>query len=389
MNQDVFVTYGWNRMSYIVMKSLSAKGLTVHLGDTSSINMNSFSFITHKSLQYPNFYQFPNEFLTYVLNYIKCQNIEFLIPMHEDIFIFAKNIDLMKNNGVKTLIPEYAKIEIAHNKSLSQNHAKNLSIPTPFSIQPKNEEDCRNFFNSFPKPIILKYHESNSSKGVFFIHNVNSFKDHLSSIDSFILQEYVNGKGYGVSMLYNSGSLRATFTHVRIAEKILTGGTSTLRQSVKNETLEFYAKKILDSLHWNGVAMVEFKYDEKLRKGWFIEINPRFWGSLALPYYAGVDFPYLYFKILRDGDVESVFTYKEGITAKWLFGSFIGFTENLIKHKKINFYHFTSKADCYDDFSMKDPLIFLGETAYYFFKFLKSFKLNPTKDSIFRLSDLQ
>ena len=32
-----------------------------------------------------------------------------------------------------------------------------------------------------------------------------------------------------------------------------------------------------------------------------IEVNPRFWGSLALAIYAGIDFPYLLYKLAMEG----------------------------------------------------------------------------------------
>ncbi|MDD3856814.1 MAG: ATP-grasp domain-containing protein, partial [Methanoculleus sp.] len=49
-----------------------------------------------------------------------------------------------------------------------------------------------------------------------------------------------------------------------------------------------------------------------------MEVNPRFWGSLHLSILSGVDFPYLLYRMLMDGDVEPVPDYQEGVQCRWL-----------------------------------------------------------------------
>jgi hypothetical protein len=379
MQNSVAVTYSWNRMAYIINRSLSVHGIKVFTGDTSWLNMNRFSLHGNRSFRYPEFYGSKELFITYINDYLGANNIPFLIPTHEEIFIISKYKDQF--NNIKTLVPEFNSLRTAHKKNLSATLANELNIPIPQTIKPLNETDCISFFNENDKPVVLKYENSNSSKGVFYITDMRNLQKHFSAIGEFILQEYVDGVGYGVSMLYNQGKLRASFTHKRLEEKISTGGTSTVRVSIRNEQLEEYAKTLLDHLTWNGVAMVEFKWNEAKKKGWFIEINPRFWGSLALPYYAGMDIPWHYYCILRDGDIDPVFDYKEGVVVKWLLGGALGFLDGVINEKQLNWHHLSLKADYFDDFRLRDPFIILGEMGYYLEKFLQSMKLNPTKNS--------
>lgn len=104
-------------------------------------------------------------------------------------------------------------------------------------------------------------------------------------------QTYVAGHGVGIEFLYDRGHAAWHFAHERIHEGSLRGGASTYRRSIDAPPEVFAAaKRLLDELGWHGVAMVEFKVraDGQFR---LMEINPRFWGSLALPVKAGVDFP--------------------------------------------------------------------------------------------------
>lgn len=386
MKDKVAITYSWNRISYIINKSLSGKGIKVFSGDSSYLNMNKLSLLGNTSFQYSNFYDSKQLFLSSLIKYLESNEIKFLIPVHEEIFIISKYHSQL--NQIRTLVPGFESLKTAHKKDLATKLANDLGIHTPFTIIPKSEADCLMFFNSHHKPIVVKYLNSNSSKGVFYISTKVQLEKHFEHINEFILQEYVQGQGYGVSMLYNNGQARASFTHKRLEDKISTGGTSTLRIGTHNDLLEDWSKRILDNLSWNGVAMVEFKYDEKRKKGWFIEINPRFWGSLALPYYSGMDFPYLYYQILKEGDVKSTFDYKEGVKAKWLLGGMLGFLDGIVNEKKLRFNHLSLNADYFDDLNLRDPFIFAGELGYYLEKFLHSFKLNPTKNSSLDIDEI-
>lgn len=348
--------------------------------------MNKFSLLGNKCFRYPSFYDPKDFFLETLISFLNNNKITNLMPTHEEIFIISRYQN--KLNGINTLVPNFEALKTAHKKDLSTNLATKLGIPLPLTFKPFSEASCRSFFNENEKPIVLKYENSNSSKGVFYIYESEQLESHFNKIGNFILQEYVTGDGFGISMLYNKGKLRASFTHKRLEEKLSTGGTSTVRIGTHNPLLEEYSKIILDNLDWNGVAMVEYKYDEKKRKGWFIEINPRFWGSLALPYYSGMDFPYLYYRILKEGDIKPTFDYKEGVKVKWLLGGALGFLDNLIHDKKINFHHLSPNADYFDDFSLSDPFIILGEMGYYLEKFMHSFQLNPTKNSSLNIDDI-
>src|SRR5437868_544478 len=53
-----------------------------------------------------------------------------------------------------------------------------------------------------------------------------------------------------------------------------------------------------------------------------MEVNGRFWNSLALPCYAGVDFPALLAQMARDGDVPPVTSYRSGVRCRWFLGDF-------------------------------------------------------------------
>jgi len=112
-------------------------------------------------------------------------------------------------------------------------------------------------------------------------------------------QEYIQGRGVGVEFLFNRGRKIWHFAHERVHDYPLTGGASSYRRSINPSAAMLQdAQKLLTTLHWHGVAIVEFKIDTK-GQHWLMEINPRLWGSLALSIDGGVDFPLGLLQIVR------------------------------------------------------------------------------------------
>lgn len=52
----------------------------------------------------------------------------------------------------------------------------------------------------------------------------------------------------------------------------------------------------------------------------FMEVNGRFWNSLPLACYAGVDFPALLARMAEMGDIEPQGAYRTGVCCRWLLG---------------------------------------------------------------------
>jgi predicted ATP-grasp superfamily ATP-dependent carboligase len=112
----------------------------------------------------------------------------------------------------------------------------------------------------------------------------------LEGRSEVLLQEYYPGEGHGVELILERGRPLAAFQHRRLREVPVTGGASSFRESVPLDPVLYdYAVRLLDALHWTGLAMVEFKLGEQGPR--LMEINGRIWGSLPLAVKSGMDFP--------------------------------------------------------------------------------------------------
>jgi len=392
---DVLLTYAWVRSSYAALRSLTKLGLKVAVADTSKVGMGQWSRFSHFAGTVSNPLTHPAQFVTDINQLLQKTGATFLLPGHDETEVLAKHRHQLPPT-VMLPIAEYEKIHHANDKSWTSAFAFNNGIPTPATIQWHNFSELKKGLARSNGPFVVKLRRGNSAKGVFYASTANDvqklceklIEQYGLSPDRYpIIQERISGEGWGVSCLYWHGERIATFTHKRLREKTATGGTSTLRQSVRHPELERYAHKILDALSWHGLAMVEFKYDSVSNQGWFIEINPRLWGSIHLAIASGVDFPAMLYVAAMDGGhaARKMFrSQKEGIVARWYLGDLI------IAASELKRFHFGKAialtllggADTLDDWDIRDPMAFFGEAAYYLTNAIRYRNMNPIQEGM-------
>jgi predicted ATP-grasp superfamily ATP-dependent carboligase len=150
--------------------------------------------------------------------------------------------------------------------------------------------------------------------------------------------------------------------HQRLREYPVTGGASTLRVSIRRQDILELGTALLKALNWFGVAMVEFKLDPRDGQPKLMELNPRFWGSLALAEPAGVNFPYLLFRMACGEKLSGRPVYRTGIRCRWLLhGDLLHFIHSPKRHRLLgDFFKFRQPGLTYDILSLRDPFPVLG-----------------------------
>ena len=179
------------------------------------------------------------------------------------------------------------------------------------------------------------------------------------------------GLGIGVFGLFNRGEMIACFGHRRLREKPPSGGVSVFRESIPvDQELKDDAIRLLQPLRWHGVAMLEYKLDERVGKPVLIEVNGRFWGSLQLGIDAGVDFPYLLYRLATENHAEVQQAYRTGVKSRWLLGDLDHTLLRIFKRERdlhlpsgfpsrletlIQFLRFYQPGMHYEVLSLRDP----------------------------------
>lgn len=355
----------WNK-TLAAVRSLGRRGFYLTVGEKTRFATALFSRYCSRRVIYPSPASKPEEFLDWLLKEVKTNNYDMLLPTEfETLEIILKN---KKEIEPYTRIPfaDYDLISRVNDKAwlIRYAEANGYLCPKTYFLETL-DGFC---YESMQYPLVIKPRKSSGSRGLLYVNSPSEFLTSFQKVHSRypfpLVQEYIpNGGAYGVAALFNLNSEpRAAFVYKRLREYPVSGGPSTLRESVKNDEIRDIAISLLKSLNWVGVAMVEFRVDARDGKAKLMEINPRFWGSLQLAILSGMDFPYLLYKMAVDGDVEPVWDYEAAIRCRWLIpGDILHFISNPDRMRLHPGFFTRTQGD--DIISAADPMPILGRVS--------------------------
>jgi predicted ATP-grasp superfamily ATP-dependent carboligase len=363
----VFVTDGHWRKTLAVVRSLGKRGLAVTVGESSRVATALFSKYCSRRVVYPSVRRHPEAFLAFLRQELEEGRYDLVIPMEEETLLLLAQHREEFAPVARFPMPPYQAIARARDKGWLLRHASQQGIPIPRTSWVEDVTDLDAIKDSISPPWVIKPRVSSGSYGIAYVERGEDLPEAYRKVHNRfpfpLIQERIppEGEAFGVSALLDHGNhVKASFVHRRLREYPITGGPSTLRESISHPRIEELGIRLLQSLDWYGVAMVEFKVDPRDNQPKLMELNPRFWGSLALAINAGVDFPYLLYRMARGEAFEPVRDYAVGLRCRWLLpGDILHFLQNPQRfHLKPSFFQFRGVAD--DILSLDDPLPALG-----------------------------
>ncbi len=255
-------------------------------------------------------------------------NIELIILVGTDSFMkIVPWKQYLKVNGINIITVDNDVLNIAFSKKATYELAEKIGVPIAKTFYPKSIDELDNFKNIITFPCVIKGLIEVGGNIVDYAYNKEELKEkyiatcnkyNLKKSDELpMLQEYITGDGCAFFAVYNKGECGLTFQHKRVREYPVSGGASVCAKSYNNELVQKYGKMLLDSLNWHGVAMVEFKLNDK-DTPILMEINPKFWGSTDLALEAGVNFPKALIDIHQGKEIEYQEKYQHPLKYHWL-----------------------------------------------------------------------
>lgn len=184
---------------------------------------------------------------------------------------------------------------LASDKSLLMDYCMRHDIPCPATmILTQNENDSVVEKISFPA--LLKPAHSDGARGIKMVSSLDEFQQvapqWLQTYGDCSLQEYIHDHDYYYNVMlyrYHDGSFAEPCIIKILRYYPISGGSSSLCETVENEPLLKICRRLLDSIQWEGFADFDVleKGDGDYR---IIEINPRVPASLRAANVSGVDF---------------------------------------------------------------------------------------------------
>lgn len=295
---------------------------------------------------YPDPAKDPDKFVDFMVDFVKGTKVDVVMPVTDITTIPLTQSKHLFTGHSKIPFPDAQIVERVADKVEIYKLARSIGVDTPEStiVWSKNEIDSIEIGFNFPvviKPSRSRIRRKNGwlYTAVSYSNDKQSLSESLSNMppDAYpvLIQERIHGPGCGIFLCYQKGSPVAGFSHKRLREKPPSGGVSVLRTSIPLDPLtREFAERLLTTLKWEGVAMVEFKIDSRDKRPKLMEINGRFWGSLQLAIDSKVNFPEILLQSLEAEPVAPVFDYKYGVKTRWLWGDIDALLIRMFKNQR-------------------------------------------------------
>ncbi len=167
-----------------------------------------------------------------------------------------------------------------------------------------------------------------------------------------LVQEYVAGEEASAQFLCDHGTVVAACANRRLRSTSPGGGPGALKVTVplSSHGMAERGQRLASALNWSGPMMVEFKIDRVTGTPKLMEINGRFWGSLPLAVLAGIDFPYLYYRLSLGEHVEPSAHYPEALVSRHFMGDLHHLLAALFKRDPMRSSSYPTRTSALRDF---------------------------------------
>ena len=342
---DVLVTGADQRQGLAVIRALGSNGCKVFAVGTHAKSLGFCSRYTAAHAQVPSPMSDKEAFASAILELVREHQIPLVIPVVESTVI-ALDEHRERFEGVSKLaLPPPDALHLALDKRRTEALAKELGIPMPQAADATTTAGALEFAAQVGYPVVLKpralgnYGTLKQARDfkVDYAQDATDLREKLLPFEGSgafpIVQHYFPGVKHNHGFFYADGQLLGLMEYRGAREYPLTGGVTSLHESVPlDPERRAWTLKLLEAMQWDGIGMVEYKVNEETGEAMLLEVNGRFWATLSAACRIGMNFPYALYRYMKEGTIEPLpETYPER-KSLYLQGDLIALAGHLLGH---------------------------------------------------------
>jgi predicted ATP-grasp superfamily ATP-dependent carboligase len=328
----VLLLDGYSTRSLACVRSWGKRNIAFAVGGETRCDMSLFSRYTTEAFVYTSPKRDASRFIRDINHYAHEFKADLVFPTSEAAIMACSRH--RSQLSCQPLIPTTHEIETVFSKANTLRIAQSLGVTVPQTIHITDGRSRALESVALNFPVVLKSESSEtmhdgravtSAKTFYAFNRVeleNECHVRLARGESVLVQEFIDGYGVGVSGLFSKGVPVALLAHRRIRESNPTGGPSAVAETIELEpAILDPTTALFKRIGFTGPAMAEYRIRREDGKPYLMEVNGRFWGSVMLASAAGLDLPYLYWKMLNKAQItEAEKRYRIGIRGRNIVG---------------------------------------------------------------------
>jgi D-aspartate ligase len=292
-----------------LVRSLGRKGIPVWTLEPRGEAMASLSRYSRRSFEWP---AAPDDQLDCLFGLAARHQLDgwTLFPTNDETTALCARHHAELSKHFRVTVPPWKTLSWAYDKRLTHALAAHLHVHQPATFVPRNREDLAR--TEFAFPVVLKpaykrdvnpftrdkaWRADNRDTLLARYDEACRFVDR----EAIMVQELIPGGGesqFSYAALCVDGLSLASVTARRTRQyPVDFGHSSSCVETITEPHVEAAAARLLAGARYTGLVEVEFKFDQRDGHFKLLDVNPRVWTWHALCRRAGVDFPYLMWRV--------------------------------------------------------------------------------------------
>ena len=346
---SVLVTGAEEHQGLAVIRGLGRAGIPVVACGVHRRSLGFYSRYARDYATYASPFQARERFIDDIVATVHRTQPELIIPASESTLVVLDSARHLLPAFTLLAAPPPESVSGAIDKLATLTLGRALGVPVPRTAWGNTLEEVVEKAAHFVYPLALKprgnpLHATTANRLGFKVRYARNRDDLRAKLESYgsdvsavLVQEYATGTGRCVSVVCRDGVPLVMFPYSRDREYPLSGGVSVMRTSIAlDPRVAEWTASLLGAMQWQGVAMVEFKYDAAVDKYTLMEVNGRFQASTALALDAGLNLPYLVACVFLGRAPTMVMPYRIGVRERWLRGDLMALRDGLALNRRVS-----------------------------------------------------
>jgi D-aspartate ligase len=293
-------------------RSLGRQSVPFWVGSPPTIRLASFSRYTRRTLPWPS--GDDETQVEYLLEVAARNNLDqwVLFPTSDETAALLSRSHSRLSRRYRVSAPTWNVLRWAYDKRLTYRLAADQQVDYPQTFYPLMDADLADVNCDFPailKPAVHASINRLTEDKAWRVANREElllrFREarELMPPDLILVQEMIPGSGgsqFSFAALCCDGKTIASLTARRTRQyPIDFGYSSSFVETMDVPEIVAPSQRLLAAIGYTGIVEVEYKFDFRDGRFKLLDINPRLWTWSPLGGRAGMDFPYLLWKMLQ------------------------------------------------------------------------------------------
>jgi predicted ATP-grasp superfamily ATP-dependent carboligase len=291
LKPKILLSEGSSLSSREAITALGLAGHRVELVSSDPMCLGRFSCFVNRVHRAPASGADPDGYLAAVIDVVKTNNIDALIPVHEQAYLFAAAREQLPT-GLGIALADFEAFEQVQSKASFAALLTRLNIPQPDTDIIRSADQ---FTAERPYPFFVKAAFGTASAGVWRVGDAHQrdalllqLEQHNAFADGLLVQAAVIGALERTQAVFDRGRLVASHIYRQVVEG--PGGGDVLKISVASAEVRATVERIGQALNWHGALSFDYIRDEATKTPHFIDANPRLVEPMNA-WLSGVDLP--------------------------------------------------------------------------------------------------